>query len=509
MEIPTIQGTALRRAGILLHPTSFPGPYGIGDLGPNAYEFIDFLKFSGIKLWEVLPLGHTGFADSPYQTCSAFAGNPYLISPDHLKELALLSDKDFEDMMPWNPENIDYGNAISFKTVLLKTAFKRFIDSKYKDNFSSDPGLMKEYEDFKSSTDWLMDYSLFMAIKDYHDKKPWYLWEDSIKNSTEGEKNRWKNKLKNEIEYYNFIQFLFYIEWKALKKYANNNGIDIIGDIPFYIGWDSVDVWNNQNLFKLDTKGYPTVVAGVPPDYFSQDGQLWGNPLYNWDEHVKTGYEWWERRFRHHLKLYDYLRVDHFRGFVRCWGVPYGCDNARGGSWFDTPGESLFTTIEASLGFNLPLIADDLGRLEIEVSRLREKYDFPGMRVLQFAFEEPNENVFMPHNHIKNCVCYTGTHDNDTSLGWYKHAYETSRDKLRRYYSTDASDVSWVMIRGAFGSVADMSIVLLQDVLSLDSWARYNTPGSSHGNWCWRYKKDALTPELSRRLYETTKLYGR
>ena len=264
MEIPTIQGTALRRAGILLHPTSFPGPYGIGDLGPNAYEFIDFLKFSGIKLWEVLPLGHTGFADSPYQTCSAFAGNPYLISPDHLKELALLSDKDFEDMMPWNPENIDYGNAISFKTVLLKTAFKRFIDSKYKDNFSSDPDLMKEYEDFKSSTDWLMDYSLFMAIKDYHDKKPWYLWEDSIKNSTEGEKNRWKNKLKNEIEYYNFIQFLFYIEWKALKKYANNNGIDIIGDIPFYIGWDSVDAWNNQNLFKLDTKGYPTVVAGVP-----------------------------------------------------------------------------------------------------------------------------------------------------------------------------------------------------------------------------------------------------
>ena len=498
-----------KHAGILLHPTSFPGPYGIGDLGKPAYDFIDFLVKSGLNTWQVLPLGHTGFGDSPYQPFSAFAGQPLIISIDHLKELRLLMDSDFYDMPQWNPEDISYGELIEFKTELLKKAYDRFKDKEYQDGFSSDEELMQSYNDFLNNTKWLDDYALFMAGKDYHNGDPWYMWEDSLKDPDEKQKAEWTEKLESEIGYYKFIQFLFYHEWMDLKEYANDKGISIIGDIPIFVAMDSVDVWTHKELFMLDEDGYPTVVAGVPPDYFSATGQLWGNPLYNWEEHTRTGYEWWFDRIKYQLTLTDFLRIDHFRGFDKYWAVPYGEETAIKGEWLKAPGENFFTTLEATLGYQIPIIAEDLGQIDRSVVELRDKFGFPGMKILQFAFENPNENNFLPHNFTRNCVCYTGTHDNDTTLGWYKHAYEASRDKLRRYFSTDASDICWVLIRACFGSVANMAIVPMQDILELDSWARLNTPGVAEGNWSWRYKQEALTDRLAARLFETAKMYGR
>ena len=501
--------TRKRYAGILLHPTSFPSPYGIGDLGHGAYRFIDFMERSGMSAWQVLPLGPTGFGDSPYQPFSSFAGQPYIISPDHLKELGLLSDSDFCDMPQWNPEMIDYGAAIEFKTALLHKAYENFINPDVKDQFSTNEAMMKEYEDFCNDSFWLEDYALFMAGKDFHQGAPWYMWEDTLKNPNKTQKKTWMKKLENEMGYYKFIQFIFYSEWMKLKKYANDKGIKIIGDIPFFVALDSADVWTNKKLFKLDSKGYPTVVAGVPPDYFSATGQLWGNPIYNWAEHTKTGYEWWFNRVKTQLTIADYLRIDHFRGFDKYWEVPYGEPTAVNGKWVEAPGDNFFATLEAYFGYHMPIIAEDLGQIEDSVIELRDKYGFPGMKILQFAFENPNENHFLPHNHIPNCVCYTGTHDNDTTLGWYRNCFEASRDKLRRYFSTDGNDICWVMIRAVFGSVADMAIIPMQDVLELDSWARFNKPGEPAGNWAWRYKDEALTDHLSARLYETAKMYGR
>lgn len=498
-----------RYAGILLHPTSFPGPYGIGDLGKGAYNFIDFLKASGMTAWQVLPLGHTGFGDSPYQPFSAFAGQPLIVSIDHLRELGLLRDEDFNDMPQWNPEDISYGDVIPFKMGLLHKAYERYLDPDIVDGLSNNHKLMEQFKEFMETADWLEDYALFMAGKDYHQGAPWYMWEDDLKNPTKKARKEWIEKLADSIGFYEFVQFLFHIEWTKLKKYANDKGISIIGDIPIFVAWDSSDVWSNQNLFMLDSKGYPTEVAGVPPDYFSATGQLWGNPLYNWPEHTKTGYEWWFSRIRHQLSLTDFLRIDHFRGFDKYWSVPAGEKTAINGEWKEAPGENFFTNLEATLGYHMPIIAEDLGEIDHSVIELRDKFGFPGMKILQFAFENPNENNFLPHNHIRNCVCYTGTHDNDTTLGWYRNAYEASRDKLRRYYSTDASDVCWVFIRACFGSVANMAIVPMQDILELDSWARFNKPGVGEGNWSWRYKEEVLTEHLKKRLFETAKMFGR
>ena len=499
-----------RYTGILVHPTSFPGPYGIGDLGKGAYDFIDFLERSGLNTWQVLPLGHTGFGDSPYQPFSAFAGQPLIISLDHLKELKLLHDSDFYDMPQWNPEQVNYGELIAFKTRLLKTAYTRFTDDDISDGISTNPELLEQYKGFcEFNAYWLDDYALFMAGKDYHEGMPWYMWEDDLKKPTKKQKEAWIKKLTKEIEYYKFIQFLFNVEWLKLKKYANDKNISIVGDIPIFMAWDSVDVWANQKLFLLDSDGYPTVVAGVPPDYFSATGQLWGNPLYIWKKHTETGYEWWLNRIKHQLTLADFLRIDHFRGFDKFWAVPYGEETAINGKWVEAPGVNFFTQLEATLGYHLPIIAEDLGEIDESVAALRDKFGLPGMKILQFAFENPEENDFLPHNFIRNCVCYTGTHDNDTTLGWYKHAYEASKDKLRRYFSTDGNDICWILIRACFGSVANMAIVPLQDVLCLDSWARFNTPGVGEGNWAWRYKQEALTNELAARLYETCKMYGR
>lgn len=496
-------------AGILAHPTSFPGPYGIGDLGNGAYRFIDFLEKSGLNLWQVLPLGHTGFGDSPYQPFSSFAGQPLIISIDYLKKVHLLYDSDFKEMPKWNPVQVDFGELIEFKTALLHLAYERFMDDTIQDDLHTDESLITEYQQFCENTFWLDDYALFMAGKDYHDGAPWYLWEDSLKHPTAKQKTSWTKKLEKEVGYYKFIQFLFHHDWFALKEYANKKGIKIVGDIPIFVAWDSVDVWSNPSLFKLDSKGYPTVVAGVPPDYFSATGQLWGNPLYNWENHTKTGYQWWIDRIRYQLTLTDFLRIDHFRGFDKYWEIPFGDETAEHGKWVEAPGINFFTTLEATLGYNLPIIAEDLGEIDHSVVELRDKFSLPGMKILQFAFENPEENHFLPHNFTRNCVCYTGTHDNDTTLGWYKNAFEASRDKLRRYYSTDGSDICWVMIRSCFASVANMAIVPMQDVLCLDSWARLNTPGVAEGNWSWRFTDADLNDKLAARLFETAKLYGR
>lgn len=496
-------------AGILVHPTSLPGPYGIGDLGDGAYQFIDFLVKSGLNLWQVLPLGHTGFGDSPYQPFSSFAGQPLIVSIDHLRTAGLLLAEDFEDMPDFDPVRIDYGKLISFKTRLLKKAYERFIDSEITDSFSTSPEVMSEYKDFCETTFWLEDYALFMAGKDYHNGQPWYEWEDSLKAPTTTQRKKWMKTLEYEMGYYQFVQFLFYRDWMALKTYANERGVKIIGDIPIFVAWDSVDVWCNKKLFKLDSKGYPTVVAGVPPDYFSETGQLWGNPLYNWPQHTKTGYEWWISRIKYQLTLSDFLRIDHFRGFDKYWAVPFGEETAVNGIWESAPGVNFFTTLEATLGYDMPIIAEDLGEIDASVIELRDKFSLPGMKILQFGFENPEENSFLPHNFIRNCVCYTGTHDNDTTLSWYNHAYEASKDKLRRYFNTDGSDVCWTLIRACFSSVANMAIVPMQDVLKLDSWARLNRPGIPDGNWTWRFTQADLSDQLAARLYETAKLYGR
>ena len=452
-------------AGILAHPTSFPGSYGIGDLGPGAYAFIDFLEKSGLNLWQVLPLGHTGFGDSPYQPFSSFAGQPLIISVDDLRQAGLLWDEDFYEMPQWDPCKIEYGKAIEFKTGLLKKAYERYQDPDIHDAYSTSEEFAAEYDAFCKTSDWLDDYALFMAGKDYFQGAPWYMWEDSLKKPTAKQKADWMSKLATEVEYYRFIQFLFYRQWTALKQYANDKGIKVVGDIPIFVAWDSVDVWCNKKLFDLDSKGYPKTVAGVPPDYFSATGQLWGNPLYKWSEHTKTGYEWWFKRIRHQLKLADFLRIDHFRGFDKYWAIPYGEETAVNGKWMKAPGVNFFTQLEATLGYHMPI--------------------------------------------IRNCVCYTGTHDNDTTLGWYQKCYEQSRDKLRRYYNTDGGDVCWTLIRACFSSVANMAIVPMQDVLCLDSWARMNTPGVGEGNWAWRFRMEDMNEQLEQRLYETAKLYGR
>jgi 4-alpha-glucanotransferase len=496
-------------AGILVHPTSFPSPYGIGDLGPGAYEFIDFMEKSGLTLWQVLPLGHTGFGDSPYQPFSSFAGQPLIISIDELRKAGLLWDEDFYDMPQWNPRFVDYGPAIEFKTTLLKKAFERYENPEISDAYSTNEEFRQEYETFCQESEWLDDYALFMAGKDYHNGQPWYEWEDNLKKPTDKQKAEWMEKLSTEMNYYRFIQFLFHKQWFELKTYANEKNIKIVGDIPIFVAMDSADVWCNKKLFDLDSKGYPKTVAGVPPDYFSATGQLWGNPLYKWSEHTKTGYDWWIKRVRHQLKLADFLRIDHFRGFDQYWAIPYGEETAINGKWKKAPGVNFFTHLEATLGYNMPIIAEDLGEIDQSVIDLRDKFGLPGMKILQFGFENPEENSFLPHNFVRNCVCYTGTHDNDTTKGWYEKCYESSKDKLRRYFNTDGGDVCWTMIRACFSSVANMAIVPMQDVLQLGSESRMNTPGVAEGNWAWRFCKEDITQHLIDRLYETVKLYGR
>jgi 4-alpha-glucanotransferase len=493
-----------RISGILVHPTSFPSPYGIGDMGPSAYEFIDFLEASGQHLWQVLPLGPTGFGDSPYQGFSVFAGQPLIISPDKLMELKLLTKADLADMPSWDPRKVDYGPAIQFKTSLLRKAWLAF-------SHTPDKTLLEEFDAFcKDEKDWLEDYTLFMACKDYHGGRCWLEWEEDILNPTARSKKEWQEKLAEEISYYSFVQFMFQKQWIELRDYAHAHDVQIIGDIPIFVALDSADVWADKKLFQLDSTGHPLAVAGVPPDYFSETGQLWGNPLYDWEYHAKTSYEWWVRRVRRQLFLTDYLRIDHFRGFEAYWSVPAGEETAINGTWVKGPCEDLFLAIQKELGEDLPIFAEDLGVITPEVEHLRDGLGFPGMKVLQFGFGDMEDHNYIPHFYTTpNCICYTGTHDNDTTQGWYAQQTEEIKDRIRRYGNTDGNLVSLDFIRFCLGSIAKYAIFPIQDLLVLGSDARMNTPGVAANNWAFRYTSDDLTPERSEWLLRTTKLYNR
>ena len=495
---------ASRYCGILVHPTSFPSPYGIGDMGKGAYDFIDFLKKAGLTLWQCLPLGPTGFGDSPYQSFSSFAGQPLIISPDKLKETGLLTNNDLKDIPQWDPRKIDYGPAIAYKNGLLKKSYEHFKEC-------TDEKLLSEYEAFcQTQALWLDDYALFMALKNLHNGQSWTQWENKYRFIKPRTRAIAEKQCADDIGYYKYIQFIFMKQWTELKAYANENGIAIIGDIPIFVSPDSADIWGNKHLFQLDSKGYPKAVAGVPPDYFSATGQLWGNPLYKWPEHKKDGYAWWTSRIAHQLELVDYLRIDHFRGFESYWSVPYGEETAINGKWIKGPGRELFDAIAEKLGDDLPIFAEDLGIITPEVEELRDALDFPGMKVLQFAFETTGESAFLPHQFkTTNCICYTGTHDNDTTRGWYEHASEASRDKVRRYMSCNGSIISWDFIRTAIATTAKYAIFPLQDLFGLDSSARMNTPGVAAGNWAWRYASGDLNDDTAYRLKETCILFGR
>ena len=497
--------TLQRSSGILLHPTSLPSAYGIGDLGKEARNFIDFLEKSGQHLWQLLPLTHTGYGDSPYQSFSAFAGQPLLISPDYLVELELLEDSDLADCPETDEEHLDYGTIIPWKTKVLKLAHQNF---KKLEDYDE---LVCDFEAFcKKNAFWLEDYALFLACKDFHNGKSWLEWEDEYRVPTAAFKKDLRKKLADGVSYYSFIQFIFFDEWMSLKKYANKHGVKIIGDIPIFVSMDSADVWANQSLFQLDSKGFPLKVAGVPPDYFSKTGQLWGNPLYDWDAHDEEGYAWWISRIKHQLKSLDILRIDHFRGFEAYWSVSADEKTAINGKWIKGPNHKLFKAIQEALGDDLPIIAEDLGVITPEVEALRDDFGFPGMKVLQFAFESLDEGHFLPHNFTQpNCVCYTGTHDNDTTCGWYETLNKKCQEKVLAYMNTKEDDINMAFIRTALSSIAAYAIFPLQDLLAIGKEGRMNTPGKAAGNWSWRYKKGALTEELAEEVKDLTILYGR
>ena len=493
-----------RSSGILFHPTSLPGKYGIGTLGKEAYAFIDFLKKSRQKLWQIFPLGPTGYGDSPYQSFSSFAGNPYLIDFDLLIEAHLLSEEDLRDVFFGdNEEYIDYGAIYNQKYPLLRRVYENFK--------SSDNHEMREnLEHFKrENASWLNDYSLYISLKNHFNGLPWNEWAHDIKNREHGAMEHYKNELADDIEYHNFIQFLFFKQWGDVKRYANENGIKIIGDIPIFVAADSSDAWANPEIFLFDEERKPVKVAGVPPDYFSATGQLWGNPLYNWEKLKETNYSWWVERVRANLSTCDIIRIDHFRGFEAYWAVPYGDDTAINGQWEPGPGIDLFNAIKSQLG-ELPIIAEDLGLMTQGVIDLREATGFPGMKILGFAFDSGEENDYLPHTYTKNCVVYTGTHDNDTLVGWFQKAKEEDRQFARDYLNSRSDDeIHWDAIRGAWSSVACMAISPVQDFLGLGSEARINTPGVASGNWQWRLKQGVLTNELAERIAKLTKIYSR
>ena len=496
-----------RLSGILLHPTSLPSPYGIGDLGEAAHEFVDFLAAAGQHLWQILPLTHTGYGDSPYQSFSAFAGQPLLISPSGLKRLGLVGDKDLEGCPASDDERVDYGTLIPWKQHILEAAYREFCRDDY-DNQKLKEGFSRFVQEQGC---WLNDYALFMACKERNEGRSWLEWEDQYRNPTEDIKDRLRGRLAQTIGFYQFTQFLFFDEWMRLKEYANQKDIRIIGDIPIFVSMDSADVWASQHLFQLDSNGYPLKVAGVPPDYFSATGQLWGNPLYAWDAHKEEGFAWWISRIRHQLDVLDILRIDHFRGFEAYWSVEYGEKTAINGQWVQAPGYELFNAIQNALGDDLPIIAEDLGIITDEVNALREHFHFPGMKVLQFAFDSTLESSYLPHQFTSpDCVCYTGTHDNDTTSGWYQHLPPDCQEKVRRYTCCkDAPQIGRCLIRTCLGSIARYSIFPLQDLLGYGSTARMNIPGTASDNWSWRFKKDALSPALAEELKELTLLYGR
>ena len=487
----------MRGSGILMHITSLPGPYGVGTLGKRAYRFADFLHKAGQKYWQVLPLTPTGYGDSPYQSCSAFAGNPYLIDLDLLVEQGLLEQSEIA-ACNWgdNAEKVDFGLLYVNRLSLLRKAYARYRDT--------DGSFAK----FRARNDWwLPQYVDYMGLKDQNGGKPWYQWEDNLKCYYRDNRAITFHIPYDEIQFYCFVQYLFFTQWEKLREYCHNLGISIIGDVPIYVPYDSVEVWSEPHYFCLDKNLTPTAVAGCPPDYFSEDGQLWGNPLYNWETHKKDGYRWWLRRLNQAAKLYDVIRIDHFRGFAGYYTIPYGAETAREGQWLEGPGLDFLHGVKVALP-NTALIAEDLGFLTPDVHKLRDDANLPGMRILEFAFDGDGNNPYLPHNHIKNSVCYTGTHDNMPLAQWFAEAgTETTTRAIN--YMAEPKDPVWGVIKLCMASVADLAVVQMQDFLGLGKEARMNFPGTCGNNWTWRAKDGFMTDALAVKIKNLTRMCGR
>ena len=489
----------MRSSGVLMPIFSLPSPHGIGTLGKEAFEFIDFLAAGGQTYWQILPINPTNYGDSPYQSFSSFAGNPYFIDLELLQVEGLLTKEeiaaaDFGE----DPLRVDYGKLYQNRLALLKCAHERFVpDDMYQAYLLEQAG-------------WLLDYALFMALKNAHQDRAWTEWEKPLREREEEALKEARKTYQKQMDFYCFLQYKFTCQWKALKGYANEKGIGIIGDIPIYVAYDSADVWANPEQFLLDEERRPQMVAGCPPDAFTEEGQLWGNPLYNWQYMKQTGYRWWKGYLGQALARYDLVRIDHFRGFESFYAIPFGDQNAVNGKWMKGPDIDLFDALKEEFGKKLPIIAEDLGFLTPPVRKMLKKSGFPGMKVLQFAFDSREESDYLPHNYERNCVVYTGTHDNDTIFGWVKSADPADVETARRYLNVQNDGVfNWAMMKGALMSVADTCILTMQDLIGMDERGRINTPSTLGGNWQWRIEGGCINSWLSKVLYEQTRLYGR
>lgn len=492
----------MRKSGILLPVASLPSPYGIGCFSKEAYEFVDRLAQAGQSYWQILPLGPTSYGDSPYQSFSTFAGNPYFIDPQDLTERGWITKEACDSYDFGSDENdIDYGKIYENRFRLLREAFEN--------SHIEQDGAFQAY--IAENAYWLEDYCLYMAVKESFGNVSWDKWDEDIKLRRPEALKNYRDKFAGEIVFYQFQQYLFHVQWERLKRYANGLGIQIIGDIPIYVAFDSSDAWANPQLFQFDENCRPTAVAGCPPDAFSATGQLWGNPLYRWDYHKETGYAWWLKRMESSYQRYDVVRIDHFRGFDEYYSVPFGESTAVNGSWEPGPGYDFFAKMKEKLG-EKEMIAEDLGFLTPSVIELVKRSGYPGMKVLQFAFDSREESDYRPHNYDKNCVVYTGTHDNDTVRGWYEKLEAPDKDMCRRYLNLQhyrEEEIPWELIRAAMSSVAFLAVIPIQDYLNLGSEARINTPSTLGGNWRWRMKKGDFTEELAAKIRAMTKLYGR
>jgi 4-alpha-glucanotransferase len=490
----------MRKSGILMPVSSLPSKYGIGTFGKAAYEFVDQLHKGGQSLWQILPLGPTSYGDSPYQSFSTFAGNPYFIDLEKLTEDGLLTKKECDACdFGENPLYVDYGRIYESRFALLKKAFARF-DAKKEEGYDVF---------FEENAFWLEDYALFMAVKNSFDGVSFEEWDDDIRKRKPEAMQKYKKQYQSEIDFYVFLQYEFSKQWSALKAYANDKGIQIVGDIPIYVAFDSSDTWASPELFQFDSDLKPIAVAGCPPDAFSATGQLWGNPLYNWEYHKETGYAWWMKRFKHCFRMYDIVRIDHFRGFDEYYSIPYGSETAQNGEWQKGPGYELFDVMKKTLG-RQNVIAEDLGFLTPSVYKLVKKTGFPGMKILQFAFDSREESDYLPHNYSANSIVYTGTHDNDTLLGWWESLSRKDKAFAKKYMNIRRDkDVTWTFIRACMASVSDTAIIPMQDYLELGKEARINTPSTLGENWKWRMAADAFTDELAERISEMSRLYYR
>lgn len=522
-----------RKSGILLHPTSLPASFGIGDLGQAVYTFLDKLAAANQTIWQILPLVPTDAGGSPYASCSAFAGNPLLISPELLQQAGYLEQKDLQAAYVKPGARVDYARAAAAKLPLLDKAYLAFREKEKPADYAAFCA---------ENAFWLEDHALYIALqvhfraeraaegdnagfaafceevtgaglseeklREYYLGASWISFPKSLRKRNLASLKKWRKLLAEPIEKEIFLQYCFHTQWQAVKKYANEKGISIIGDAPIFVAYDSVDVWANQKLFRLDEIGFPACVAGVPPDYFSETGQLWGNPLYDWKQHEKSNFAWWTARIQNALRAVDFLRIDHFRGFAAYWEIPFGAEDARGGKWVKAPGEALFAALREKLG-ELPLIAEDLGIITEDVTALRKSIGLPGMCILQFAFGEDKNNAYLPHCCEKNTVMYTGTHDNDTVRGWYAAAGEAEKDHFRRYMNVSGADAAWDLIRLAFSSPADMVIIPLQDVLNLPTEYRMNIPGTAEGNWGFSFSFSQWEEGFTEGLRYLSALFGR